>query len=298
MLAEMAVADAYAIPFEFVPNTADRANDLSGYYQHPTYDDMVPGCYTDDTQRSIGNARMVLDHYSGEAMPEDIFNPIAYLHRYKQTFAGDPRPGYSRRFEAFLKDNLDTATVDMAIKLNRKPTNGSVMGAAALGYLDSPEKVMLAAAAQALSTHSYAAIPHAQIVALSAHYAIHNLGRFGDLAPWLYKLLNESGKTVADFLSDATFNSVKPSTITMGASSAVKLMLWALPRYNTLSELTKLAVDVGGDTDSAAAIMVAVASESNEYVDDFPSALWSGLEAGKYGVEYLRDLDQQLNTIK
>ena len=302
MLAEMAVADAYGISFEFVPDTADRVNDLSRYYQHPTYGDMVPGHYTDDTQRSIANGLMVLDHYNGGGpIKGDVFSPISYLAYYQIVFARDQRPGYSRRFEAFLKDNLETDPVDMALKLNRKPTNGAVMGAAALGYLRTPEEVMLAAASQALSTHSYAAIPYAQIVAMSAHYTINNIGPLHDLSPWLYRHLADSGKSARDFLADATAmlgDNNPPGPVTMGASSAVRLMLWALPRYHSLSALTKLAVQVGGDTDSAAAIMVAVASESLEYVDDFPDALWDGLENGPFGHDFLRDIDEQLQQTR
>jgi ADP-ribosylglycohydrolase len=295
MLVEMAVADAVGIAFEFVPDTADRPNDLSRFYQHPTYSDMVPGCYTDDTQRSLANATVLL--FGGDKDGR-AYSPLAYLEAYQYVFERDPRPGYSKRFEAFLKDNLHTHPVDMALKLNRKATNGAVMGAAALGFLSSPEKVKLAAAAQALSTHSYASIPYAQIVALSAFYTINNVGKLTELNTWLYKELHESGTSVAEFLGQATFAPSLPSTITMGASSAVKTMLYALPRNNSLAALIKLAVEVGGDTDSAAAIMVAVASESLEYVDDIPQHLYDSLENGTYGRDYLTSTDAELRGLR
>lgn len=296
MLPEMALADAYAIPFEFVDNTPDRVNDLSRYYQHPTYDDMIPGHYTDDTQRSIANATMVLD-YRANPFSSDIFNPIKYVDRYQQTFRLDPRAGYSRRYEAFLKKYLDADAIDMALAMNRKPTNGSVMGAAVLGFLPDSSVVKLAAAAQALSTHSYPAIPFAQITALSAHYFINDVGPKDKLISWLLCELEDSGKSVREFLLEPAavrWGYPSPPPTTMGASSPVRLMLWALPRYNTLSDLVRKAVDVGGDTDSAAAVMVAVASESREYTNDLPKVLWDGLENGRNGLDYLRDLDKQL----
>lgn len=295
MLVEMAVADSYGIAFEFVPDTEDRPNDLSRYYQHPTYADMIPGRYTDDTQRSVANALMVLSGGHGNGA---LYNPIDYVASYQRTFARDPRPGYSKRFEAFLKDNLDAFPVDMALKLNRKPTNGSVMGAAVLGYLPTVESVMLAAAAQALSTHSYAAIPYAQIVALSAFYGINDIGRLSGLNGWLYRHLSESGESVAEFISEATFNSTVPSKITMGASSAVKLMLYALPRHTSLASLIRLTVDIGGDTDSAAAIMVAVASTFQEYKNDIPQHLFDNLENGDYGKDYLAGIDADLAALR
>lgn len=297
MIAEMALADSYALPFEFVPDTADRVNDLSRFYQHPTYAEMEPGHYSDDTQRSIANARVILDPKGS------IYNPLTYAEEYMATFALDPRPGYSRRYEAFLRESVsnDWSAEDFCLRISRKSSNGSVMGAAVLGFLPKVEEVMLAAASQALSTHSYAAIPYAQIVAMSAHYTINNIGPLHDLSPWLYRHLADSGKSARDFLADATAmlgDNNPPGPVTMGASSAVRLMLWALPRYHSLSALAKLAVQVGGDTDSAAAIMVAVASESLEYVDDFPDALWDGLENGPFGRDFLRDIDEQLQQTR
>lgn len=297
MLVEMAIADAYSIAWEFCDNPAP--NDLSGYYQHPKYTDMVPGCYTDDTQRSLANAEMVLR--SAEFMREfgtthpHPYNPLGYIALYQATFAADPRPGYSRRFEAFLKENLETDFVDMALKITRKSTNGAVMGAAVLGYLPTVEQVMLAAAAQALSTHSYATIPYAQIVALAAHYMINDLGDMNDLLPFLYNRMEASGSAIRDWFSTLW---QKPEKVTMGASSAVHLMLYALPKYDSLSDLIRLAVDTGGDTDSAAAIMVAVASESRHYTNDIPDVLIKGLENGPYGIEHLRTMDARLKAMR
>lgn len=290
MLVECAIADASSIAYEFVPDTADRPNDLARYYQHPTYGDMVPGHYTDDTQRSIANARVILRG------GDDLYNPLAYIAAYQGAFARDPRAGYSRRFESFLKENLDTEPATMALKINRKSTNGAIMGSAVFGFLPTIEQVKLASAVQALSTHSYSTIPYAQIVALSAHYMIQNIGTTADLCGWLYKNLYESSKEVADFLGDAAFRTQPPKKVSMEAHSAVKLMLWALPRNNSLSALVKLSVAVGGDTDSAAAIMVSVASESREYSNDLPENLIQGLENGVFGRDYLAGLDERLRN--
>lgn len=291
MLYEMSVADAYGIAFEFVPNTPDRPNDLSRYYQHPTYSDMVPGHYTDDTQRSIANALMILSGGHGNGA---LYNPIAYVDSYQRTFNRDPRPGYSKRFEAFLKDNAGVPAQEMALKLNRKGTNGAVMGSAVLGYLRTPEQVMLAAAAQAISTHSYTTIPFAQITALSAHYALYEIDELKYLNLWLYDRLHESGKTVKDFLLSASTDQPPQETITMGASSAVQHMLYSLTRFTTLSGLIRHTIDVGGDTDSAAAITVAVASASKEFTNDLPQPLIDSLENGNYGADYLKSLDVEL----
>jgi ADP-ribosylglycohydrolase len=83
----------------------------------------------------------------------------------------------------------------------------------------------------------------------------------------------------------------------MHAASVVKLMLWAVPRSNSLRELVRLAVDTCGDTDSAAAVMVAVASESEEYEEDLPQVLYDGLEDGEFGKSYLASLDNRLHDL-
>lgn len=301
MLLEMAVADAYAIAFEFVPDTPDRPNNLAGYWQHPTYAEMKPGCYTDDTQRALANATLVLDWKLADADNTDsayraLFDPIAYVDRYQEIFRRDPRPGYSRRFDAFLRENLDIDPVEFALRLDRKPTNGAVMGAATLGFLPDLRGVKLAAAAQALATHSYATIPFAQIVALSAFYTINQVGRLSDLNEWLENELSEQGQSVREFLSAAKEGRNVPDKVGMGASSAVALMLHHLPRERSLARLAYLAVEVGGDTDSAAAIMVAIASESGEYQNEFPDVLWQGLESGIYGKEGLKRVDDALRA--
>ncbi len=284
MLIECALADAYCIPFEFVENTPDRPNDLMTYHKHPTYDDLIVGQYTDDTQRTLANASAML-------YGDNLFSPLTYARSYLETFASDPRAGYSRRYEAFLRESVAAklSPQQFCLKLVRKPTNGAVMGAAVLGYLPTPEEVMLAAAAQAISTHSYATIPYAQIVALSAHYFLHaKNAEKRCLIDYLYIHLHESSKAIKELLNAPETENPPIDKISMGASSAVKLMLWAIPRYNKLSDLMKLAVDIGGDTDSAAAIMVAVASCSPEYEFDIAESLIQNLEPHTNGASRYR----------
>ncbi len=283
MFLQCAVADAYGIGFEFVDDNR-HPNDLKGYYQHPTYDDMIPGHFTDDTQRSIANALVILENTDG------LFNPLVYCEAYQNIFVDDPRAGYSRRYEQFLRDNCEVDAREFALLLERKPTNGAVMGAAVLGYLKTPQEVMLAAACQAISTHSYTTIPYAQIIALSAHYFIHVGGLKENLREFLEHHLGSSSKDLRTFILFGE----SEGPITMGAKSVTALMINELPRNNSLSDLIRLAVDRGGDTDSAAAVLVAVASCSSEYKQDIPDALLDGLERSPWGAPYLLDLDEKL----
>lgn len=49
-----------------------------------------------------------------------------------------------------------------------------------------------------------------------------------------------------------------------------------------------------GDVDTVAAIALGVASCSEEVTQDLPSHLFEGLENGRYGRDYIRELDKKL----
>lgn len=281
MLYEMAIADAYGIGFEFVKLEDAATNDMLSYKQHPSYSDMKPGHYSDDTQRSIANALMVINggHESG-----DIYNPVAYAKAYQEIFARDPRPGYSRRYEQYLRDSSDKAPIEFLTGLKRRSSNGAVMGAAPLGFLHTPEQIMVAAAAQAISTHNPDTALYAQIVALSAHYFIYQCGPASELINFLHEYVDDLGKVGYPI----------PHKTTIHAHSPVKNMLAMVPTNWNLSMLIDGSVSLGGDTDSCAAICVAVASHSEEYFNDIPKALANGLEDGQYGASYLKQVDIQL----
>jgi hypothetical protein len=96
-------------------------------------------------------------------------------------------------------------------------------------------------------------------------------------------------------LGRSSWNDIR-GPVSMAADSVVGLMLQRLPdpEVQSLSQLVRLAVDVGGDTDSSAAVLVAVASCSSEYEDDLPQVLRDGLENGEFGRDYLLIMDAQL----
>lgn len=267
MLPEMALADSYAIAFEFIDRPYPFENDTRTFHQHPKYSELQPGLYTDDTHRALSNTRVLLGG--------DVFDPLAYIAQYQSDYIHDPRAGFSKRYEAFLKENCTALPEEFATRIVRKPSNGSIMGVAPLGYLRTPEEVMFAAACQAMSTHSHTTIPYAQIVALSAHFFIYDHGTKDDLVGFLHEYLDPSSSKIADFLDEER----KDEPVHMGASSATKLMLDLVPKNNSLNDLVRQAVEIGGDTDSASAIMVAVASCSKEYEFDFHDDLVSGCEA-------------------
>lgn len=282
MLFEMAVADAYAIPFEFVKHTGDRPNDLKTYHRHPKYDELLTAQYTDDTQRSLANANVVLSH--------DPFSPVSYAQSYVDTFKADPREGYSRGYQSFIK-SVTTADEFLYKIRSDRASNGCVMGAAVLGYLPELWRVKLAAKVQTIVTHHPSAATHAQIVAIAAHALLKGRKK-ADLhqlvmlhADWNSD--KDEYHRWKDMLDDTMGTSIKASSISAYAISACM-------RHNKMSDIIFEAVERGGDTDSAAATAIAIASCTDEIENDLPAELVDGLENGAYGRDYLKSVDKQL----
>lgn len=272
MLFEMAVADSYCIPFEFVddPESHGLVNDLATYQQHPRYDGLKPSQFTDDTQRSIANAKVVLAY--------NWHDPCAYVRAMQEEFCRDPRDGYSHRFQTFMEENTSTYPLDWlrAIPI-RKESNGSIMGAAPLGYLFDPVEVRLAANLQAMTTHSIATAPFAQTIALASHYFIYELGEREDLLGFLFEEVEGVDQALGDIVLGGDY---PKGPVKMTARDTCHAVLGLLKRCNSLTEIIKAAVDLRGDTDSVAALSVAIASTSKDYEDDLPQSLKEGLEFG------------------
>jgi ADP-ribosyl-[dinitrogen reductase] hydrolase len=291
MLVEMAVADAYAIPFEFTPHTEDRPNDLSRYYQHPSYAELSPGQYTDDTQRAIANAKVMLTWH-----PDDLFDPWAYAKSYLDTYKADPREGYSRRFQEFLK-SVDTPLGFLRGVKRTAVSNGSLMGVAPLGFITDLQDLKYAALIQATTTHHQDTVIHAQLVAMAVYYFLQG-GQTKNLRSWLMN--NADWKDHTDdayrwsYLVDLHG---KGGKTTIKASSISSYMVYALENNFTLQEIMLNSVERGGDTDSAAATSVAVASVCPEIKNDIPQYLIDALEPGsQFGAGYLTDLERQLRV--
>jgi len=293
MLAEMAIADAYAIPWEFTDQQTGK-NDLSMYYQHPTYAALTKGQYTDDTQRAIANAEVLL---SGDAM--DPFTPLSYACYMVNAYKRDRRDGYSRGFQALL-DSVDHGA-ELLQKVQRtKDSNGSVMGVAPLGFISDIPSLKMAATIQAISTHHPSTAIHAQIVALAAHYFIHGVGDRTGLVNFVVEHTDwVSADQKFRWLGEMSNYSVDPSKpTTIKAQSISAYVVHAAFTMPTLGSIMMDAVARGGDTDSAAAGAVAVASCSKEVEYDIPAVLSLALDYANphYGTLFLSGLEQRLRS--
>jgi ADP-ribosyl-[dinitrogen reductase] hydrolase len=293
MLVEMAVADAYAIGWEFTSIKHQPAPiDLSAFVQHPTYLELKPGQYTDDTQRAIANTNVMLS-YSNRM---DVYDPLAYARAYVNAYYTDPREGYSRGFQALLK-SVATGEGFLEKVTRNKTSNGSVMGVAPLGFLPTLSSVKMAATIQAITTHHPETAIHAQLVALAVHYFIHRKGDRKDLVGWLMMAADWRASSEAEFQWEQQVNlNSRGLGTSIKASSISAYMAYAVTTFDSLTDIIKDAVTRGGDTDSAAAVAVAVASLCPDIENDIPQHLYDALDAANpgFGLDFLNSLESNL----
>lgn len=288
MLVEMAVADAYAIPFEFVDHTPDRENDLSQFYQHPTYAELNPGQFTDDTQRALGNIQVLMGDYA------DKFSAWQYAAKYLDVYKYDPREGYSRRYQAFLDSQESALGFGRHVK-RQAVSNGSLMGVAPLGFIGNINELKLAATVQAITTHHPNTAIYAQIVALAAHYFIHDVGPRVGVRNFVLMTADWQDNSDDQYRFRYLIDNVGSKKTTIKAASIAAYVIYALDTFDTLSEIMLDAVQRGGDTDSAAASAVAVASCCPYIENDIPQHLIDGLEPnGEFKADRLREIEQRL----
>jgi hypothetical protein len=274
MLLQLAIGDAYALAWEFAPGQT-APNDLAGYHQNPKHAELKPGRYSDDTMRALANAAVVLTGSSA------WFDPAAYVAAYQKAYNADPRAGWSRSFQAHLKRHHDATPVAFMKALRRRPTNGAVMGVAPLGYLPDEPSVRLASSVQCIATHHGAACSAAQAVALAAHYLIYRKGPRADLIAYLRDEVDwESAEEASRILgpdSPVPRADMPAWTIAAGA-----LFVLTDDSFTGLSDRLTWIVDQGrqgpADTDSLAAVTMALASCATDIAQDLPVALIYGLE--------------------
>lgn len=296
MLLEMAIGDAYGIGFEFVKDNK-HPNDLANFYQHPKYHNLVPGQYTDDTQRSLANMMVITN--------KDFLNQFDYAQAYIDEFKASPRDGYSRNFQALI-ESCDNGFHLLDRVSPTKSSNGSIMGAAPIGYLEEISNVKRAAAIQAMVTHSYETVPYAQMIALAAHYVLYDLGARNDLLEFINDQLDEQY-----FIVDGrhplknTFSSIFKysqyedlfESCDMSAAKTAYHSLYAILAYDNLADMLMHCVNVGGDTDSLGAIAMAIGSSSKEVENNLPKNLYDKLENNARGRDYIIGLDNVINNV-
>lgn len=275
MLLELAIGDAYGAGFEYASREiVQRHNDLSGYLKHPKHA-ISPGCYTDDTQMSLTIAEAIL---SGEG-----WTPQLLANAFVTAFKRDPREGYAGRFYEFLQQVSDAEQFLSDINpISDK--SGAAMRACPLGVFPTIDEVIEKCTLQARVTHNTPdGIAAANAAALMTHYFLYQYGAKSQLGQFLEKYV--PGYPWAE----PWWGEVKSK-----GWMSVRAAVTAVMRHNRLSLILKESVDFTGDVDTVATIALGAASCSHEVEPDLPDHLFHNLERGKYGYDYLRELDRKL----
>ncbi len=274
MLVEIAVADAYGAGFEYTAPGEVPPNDLSAYVQHPHHHLLRPGMLTDDTQMSLANAECLL---AGTTTRE------AFAEAYVRCFKRDVRDGYARGFQAFLESVTDGADFLARIRPDSDKSGGA-MRAGPMGLLPTLDAVLEVSARQARLTHDTPmGIASAQGAALMVHHQVRGLGPIAKLPAFL-----AAHVPGVDWL--------RPNRDRTGqkGEKIVRTALAVLLDARSLSDVLRLSVVFGGDTDTVAVIAMAAASVSRELPRDLPAVLVETLEDGPYGRSYLSGIDARL----
>ena len=174
LLLRIACFDAYALAAEFVDDAGFVArvaqiDPSRGYHAHPRYRGLRPGMYSDDTERAVANARVLVGLADG--IPA---TPLAFANTYVDEFnRSGKRKGYARNYQAFLEKVKSGEAFLETIK-PASCRNGAAMGAGPIGVLPSVGDVLRVAAIQASVTHNTkCGIFSARAAALATHFALY-----------------------------------------------------------------------------------------------------------------------------
>ncbi|MDF1497215.1 MAG: ADP-ribosylglycohydrolase family protein [Patescibacteria group bacterium] len=293
MLVYIGIADAYAAACEYSDDPAIKQKLLNGecYAMHPRHKH-PPGNYTDDTEMSVANARVLIDY-------EFPFRPIQFADAYVNEFnRGGKRDGYARRFQDFLEHVSDGKDFLARIKPD-SAKNGAAMRAVPIGVLPSVDMVLEAATIQAAITHNTPeGLFSARLVALMSHYSLYDSNSLSCVAAYCADHLPKEDMDLYAHLLNSDWPSTKPVTKTRQYSVGITTAhacVTLIKKEKSLWQMMQALIHMGGDTDSVAAIVWGVASA--RYQDEkIPLFLYADLEGGKTktGTKYLKGLGTAL----
>jgi ADP-ribosylglycohydrolase len=278
MLLQMAIGDAYGAGFEYAnADVVAAQNDLAAYVRHPRHAIKL-GAYTDDTQMSIAIAETMV---SG-----DPWTPEVLADRFVTAFKRDRRQGYAGRFYDFLRHVQDGA--QFLAEINpASDKSGAAMRACPIGIYPTIATVIERCTIQARLTHDTPdGIAAANAAALMTHYFLYNLGPKDRLGVFLEA--NVPGDWALPWQGE----------VRSKGWMSVRAAITAVLRNDRMSDLLRDCIAFTGDVDTVATIALAAGSCSEEITQDLPEHLFWRLENGRYGRDYLQELDRRLEALR
>lgn len=273
-----ALGDAYGFCFEFAKPEIIAQHNILKYHQHPEFLDNQPGVYSDDTQMQIALAEII-------ATDRD-WTPEVIAESFLNVFHRDPRAGYAKRFDAFLRET-HTASEFLA-KINpASERNGAAMRAPIIGMFPELDDVVSRAVIQAKLTHdTKGGVDSAIAAALMTHFFAYEYGTKDQLPSFLDK-----------HIPGYNWNQDWQGEVLVVGIDTVRAAVTSIKSSDSLALLLKNCVDHTGDVDSVATIALASASCSKEFARDIPNCLWEGFEKSDYALKYLLELDRRVSEV-
>lgn len=274
MLLEASIGDSFGCVFEFATDKFVKDNNhCECYVENPKRKGYV-GKYTDDTQMSIALTEALLLGVPWE--------PKFIASKFFEAFKRDPRGGYARRFEKLL---VASNSVEELLKtlIPNSDRSGAAMRAPALGFLPTIEYVIEKTRIQAAITHNTeGGIDAACAAALITHYFAYGYGPKAELGEFIDSIV--PGPWPIPF--EGPVGNV--------GWECVQAAITAIVSHGRISDILEASVAFTGDVDTVASLAMAGASLSKEVEYNLPVRLFTGLENGPYGREYIMALDAKL----
>ena len=290
MLLRIAMADACAMAVEYNDALLAECLKFQGYLAHPTHG-LLPGDYTDDTEMSIANTKVLIQH-------SRHFTPLMFAEAYVNEFQlGGRRKGYSRAFQNIL-ERVSTGEELLATVKGDSTKNGAAMRAVPFGVLPIIEPMLELATMQACITHdTHEGRFSARAVALMSHFALYTDLHFSCIGDYCLRRLPPEDARCFGYVFSQPWpgTPVKEYPWASVAITTVHAVADVLAREQSLMDILKRVIIWGGDTDSVAAIAWGIASA--RYQDErLPAFFERDLEARNpfSCAAYLRVLGEQL----
>lgn len=280
MLIEACIGDAYGGGFEYADESIVRDfGPALQYIAHQKHKQITPGKYTDDTQMALAICEAMLEN--------DPWTPRTLAQRFVDVFKRDERTGYSGAFYGVLSKVANGEELLRTVDGNSERSGGA-MRAFPIGLYSQIPEIIIKSAIQASITHcSMLGIQAAIASALMTHYFCYRVGPKSELGLFLNKWTTKH-KDIGDWQQPYL------GKVNAQGWMSVKAAVTAIIASSTMTELLVKCIAFTGDVDTVACIALAAASFSDEIKQDLPQRLYSGLENGKFGKDYINSLDQQL----
>lgn len=276
MILEAAIGDAYGAGFEFQElDYIIKNNNLTRYHKHGMYTEIYKR-YTDDTQMAIAISELLLE--------EENWDEIKVADKFVEVFHRDKRRGYSDRVYNALDASSNGADFLKNID-NRSNGNGSAMRAYSIGLVKDINQLLEFCEIQAKTSHNTAeGISCAKRIALAVHFYKYKLGSQTTLIEFINETLKEK----------EIYKVTSP--IDMHGYFTTQAVIKIVSEATSMQDCLKRGIDYGGDTDTVAALCMAILSQKDGCEKTLPQFLYNDLENGDYGKDFLIGLDVKLTN--